>query len=178
MLINAAVQLLLNHVEHASEYRYLATRKVKCLIGSVVKKLVSADVSAQLGAVEQIGVEHQRRPFWIYHIGIRLHVNLLPWRKTGDGHFVEVVFGAPIRQFAPFVLFQKQRIQSVVIHRFLQRPLLVEARNAHQRVQCVESVVIVKFLYGVVIYFFHFLMIFKISSAIWLASNRLSASSC
>ena len=74
VFVDAALQLLVNHVEHASEYVYFGRRQVQSFVRRVVKELVTADVTSQLCTVEQVGVEHYGRPFGHFHLGIGLYV--------------------------------------------------------------------------------------------------------
>lgn len=74
VLVDAALQLLVNHVEHASEYVYFGRRQVQGFVRRVVKELVTADVTPQLCTVEQVGVEHYGRPFGHFNLGIGLYM--------------------------------------------------------------------------------------------------------
>ena len=56
--------------------------------------------------------------------------------------------------------------------------LPVEMRHADERMQRFEAVEVVECLYRVKLDFLHGLTIFKMSSAIWSSSSRLSESSC
>ena len=47
MFVDAAVQFLADHVEHATEYLNLPARKMEGFVGGVVEEFVSADFLAQ-----------------------------------------------------------------------------------------------------------------------------------
>ena len=53
------------------------------------------------------------------HLGIRFHLYHLSRRKARDGHFVEVILRASIRELAALVLLEIEGIETIVHHALL-----------------------------------------------------------
>lgn len=100
-------------------------------------------------------MKHQRRPFGHCNVRVRLYVDSLPGRKRCYGHLVKIVFGAPVREFATLVLFEKQRVNAVMHIAFFNDYRLIEPEHAHKRMQSFDAVIIVELLDGVEVYFLH-----------------------
>ena len=100
-------------------------------------------------------MEYYGGPLGRFHSGHWHHVDCLPRCKTGDGHLVEIVFGASVGQLTSFVFFQEQCIYAIIDRHLFEFTLAVEPYYANQRVKGFKTVVLVELLHGINDKMFH-----------------------
>ncbi len=113
--------------------------EVQRLVGLVGEERITADIAAQRGAANQIGMEDQRPPLGLELLAVVLDARDLPGSDGHDGPLLIIVVLTAVDQIAAPDLLEKKGVEAESMAHVTNPARLGEVDDRHQRVEGLDA---------------------------------------